>query len=41
LPDLADVQYLLRLPGIDRAEVRSYFEKAELLQWYDRLTDTL
>jgi hypothetical protein len=41
LPDLADVQYLLRLPGTDRAEVRGYFEKAGLLQWYDRLTETL
>ena len=41
LPDLADVQYLLRLPGTDRGEVRGYFEKAGLLQWYDRLIETL
>jgi hypothetical protein len=41
LPDLADVQYLLRLPGTDRAEVRGYFEKAGLLDWYDRLIATL
>jgi len=41
LPDLADVQYLLRLPGTDRAEVRGYFEKAGLLHWYDRLVETL
>jgi hypothetical protein len=41
LPDLADVQYLLRLPGTDRAEVRGYFEKAGLPQWYDRLIETL
>jgi hypothetical protein len=39
--DLADVQYLLRLPGTDRAEVRGYFEKAGLLDWYDRLLATL
>jgi hypothetical protein len=41
LPDLADVQYLLRLPGTDRAEVRSYFERAGLLNWYDRLVETI
>jgi hypothetical protein len=39
--DLADVQQLLRLPEIDRAEVRGYFEKAEMLDWYDRLVATL
>jgi hypothetical protein len=39
--DLADVQYLLRLPGTDRAEVRGYFEKAGLVDWYDRLIATL
>jgi hypothetical protein len=37
LQDLADVQYLLRLPGTDRAEVRGYFERAGLVEWYDRL----
>jgi hypothetical protein len=41
LPDLADAQYLLRLPGTDRDEVRGYFEKAGLLDWYDRLVETL
>ncbi len=41
LPDLADVQYLLRLDGTDRVEVKTYFEKAGLLQWYDRLAETL
>ena len=39
--DLADVQHLLRLPETDRAEVRGYFEKAGLLEWYDRLVATL
>ncbi len=37
LQDLADVQYLLRLPGTDSTEVRGYFERAGLLEWYDRL----
>ena len=41
LPDLADVQYLLRVAGTDRAEVKGYFEKAGLLHWYDRLIETL
>lgn len=39
--DLADVQHLLRLPETDRAEVRGYFEKAGMLDWYDRLLTTL
>ncbi len=39
--DLADVQQLLRLPETDRAEVRGYFEKAGMLDWYDRLVATL
>jgi hypothetical protein len=39
--DLADVQHLLRLPETDRAEVRGYFEKAGMLDWYDRLIATL
>jgi len=41
MQDLADVQYLLRLPGTDRAEVRGYFEKAGLAEWYDKLVATL
>jgi hypothetical protein len=41
LPDLADVQYLLRLPGTDRDEVRGCFETAGLRDWYDRLVETL
>lgn len=39
--DLADVQHLLRLPGTDRAEVRGYFERAGLEEWYERLVATL
>ena len=39
--DLADVQQLMRLPGTDRAEVRGYFERAGLAEWYERLISTL
>ena len=28
-------------PGTDRAEVRGYFEKAGLTEWYDKLLATL
>jgi Nucleotidyl transferase AbiEii toxin, Type IV TA system len=38
LRDLADVQALLRLPEIDRDEVRGYFERAGLLERYHELT---
>jgi hypothetical protein len=41
LQDLADVQYLLRLPGTDRTEVRGYFEAAGLAEWYEKLETTL
>jgi hypothetical protein len=37
LRDLADVQALLGLPGIDHAEVRGFFERAGLLERYDQL----
>jgi len=39
--DLADVQQLMRLAGTDRAEVRGYFERAGMLEWYERLVATL
>jgi hypothetical protein len=39
--DLAGVQHLLRLPETDRAEVRGYFEKAGMVDWYDRLVATI
>ena len=35
--DLADVQTLMRLPGIDDAEIRGYFERAGLEDRYDEL----
>jgi hypothetical protein len=34
--DLADIAYLLGVPGVDREEARRYFEKAGLLErWHD------
>ncbi len=41
LQDLADIQALLRLPGVDAAEVRGYFERAGLLDRYDAIRRTL
>jgi hypothetical protein len=37
LKDLADVQSLLRVPGIDRAKVRRYFERHGLAAKFDEL----
>ncbi|HET7291007.1 MAG TPA: hypothetical protein VFM88_01155 [Vicinamibacteria bacterium] len=37
LRDLADVEALLRLPGIDQDEVKGYFERAGLVAQYDQL----
>ena len=34
LREMADIQFLLGLPGIDEAEVRSYFEQSGLLERY-------
>ena len=34
LRDMADIQFLLSLPGIDEAEVRAYFEQSGLLERY-------
>jgi len=35
--DLADLQFLLALPGLDLAEARGYFEATGLLEYFDRL----
>lgn len=35
--DLADIQFLLGLPGIDAAEIRGYFEKQGLLERFNEL----
>lgn len=37
LQDLADVRFLLALPGVDRDEVRGYFERAGLGDRLDAL----
>jgi hypothetical protein len=34
LQEMADIQFLLRLPGIDEDEIRGYFERAGLLERY-------
>jgi hypothetical protein len=41
LQDLADIEYLLGLPETDRGAVRGYFEKADMLDWYERLVQRL
>ncbi len=35
--DLADVQHLLRLPGVNRAEMRAAFERAGLEERFDEI----
>ena len=40
LQDLFDVRFLLRLPGVDEAEVRGYFERAGLLRDFDEIRRT-
>ena len=37
LRDLADIRYLLHLPGVDREQIRRYFERAGLEGRYDEL----
>ena len=37
LQDLADIRFLLALPGVDEAEVRDYFERAGLLGDFDEI----
>jgi hypothetical protein len=34
LQEMADLQFLLQLPGIDEGQVRAYFERAGLLAGY-------
>ena len=36
--EMADLQYLLELPGLDLEEIRGYFEKYEQMEKYDELT---
>ena len=37
LQEMADIQFLLRLPDVDEAEIRGYFERAGLLERYDEI----
>ena len=39
--DLADVHFLLGLPGVDRAEARGYFTRAGMEERFDELTRSL
>lgn len=39
LQDLADVQFLLRLPGIDADEIRAYFENSGLGSLYEEIRE--
>jgi hypothetical protein len=41
LQDMADIQRLLTLPEVDRAEARGYFERLGLEEWYDEISGTL
>ena len=41
LQEMADIQFLLHLPGIDREEVRGYFQKAGLGDRYDEIARSL
>jgi len=41
LRDLADVQSLLQIPGLDETEVRGYFERAGMTDRYDALRRSL
>lgn len=37
LKEMADVQYLPQLPGVDEAEVRRYFDEAGLSERFDEI----
>ena len=39
--DLADIQFLLGLPGIDEQEIRGYFERQGLLERFNEIKDNL
>jgi hypothetical protein len=39
--DLADIQYLMTLPGVDRDEIRGYFEEAGLLERFRELEKSI
>ena len=37
LQEMADIQFLLRVPGVDEDEIRGYFERAGLLERYHEI----
>ncbi|HEX5715757.1 MAG TPA: hypothetical protein VF179_06335 [Thermoanaerobaculia bacterium] len=39
--ELADIRFLLTIPGVDRHEIRDYFERQGLKDRYDELEKTL
>src|SRR5215207_2453927 len=39
--DMADVRHLVTLPGVDRLEIRRYFERHGLMERFDELEKTL
>ena len=39
--DLADIQFLMGLPGVDRDEIRGYFEVAGLLERFRELEESI
>jgi hypothetical protein len=41
LQDLADIQYLLGLPETNRERARAYFDRAGMVEWYDKLLQRL
>jgi hypothetical protein len=41
LQDMADIRFLLTLPGVDRIEIKDYFEKHGLKDRFDEIEATL
>lgn len=41
LQELADIQFLMRLPGVDRDQIRGYFEKSGQLERFHELERSL
>lgn len=41
LQEMADIRFLLQLPGVNREEIRGYFEKAEMPERYDEIQRSL
>ena len=37
LQEMADIQFLMKLPGVDRQEIRGYFERAGQLERFDEI----